>query len=67
MKITEKKGIILSPNFPSNYQNDARCVWYISAEPDELIKLTLNSFNLEPGKEANQKDSNGVSFKQDKE
>jgi len=62
MKMLDRNGIILSPKFPRKYQNDAKCVWYISAEPDEFIKLTINSFNLEPGKKV--KDNNGLSITQ---
>uniref|UniRef100_A0A5F8GTY5 CUB and Sushi multiple domains 2 n=1 Tax=Monodelphis domestica TaxID=13616 RepID=A0A5F8GTY5_MONDO len=43
-------GIITSPNFPIQYDNNAHCVWVITAiNPAKVIKLTFEEFDLERG------------------
>uniref|UniRef100_A0A9J8B4T2 CUB and Sushi multiple domains 2 n=1 Tax=Cyprinus carpio carpio TaxID=630221 RepID=A0A9J8B4T2_CYPCA len=43
-------GIITSPNFPVQYDNNANCTWIITAsDPAKVIKLTFKEFDLERG------------------
>uniref|UniRef100_A0A8C2E6P3 CUB and Sushi multiple domains 2 n=1 Tax=Cyprinus carpio TaxID=7962 RepID=A0A8C2E6P3_CYPCA len=43
-------GIITSPNFPVQYDNNANCTWIITAsDPAKVIKLTFEEFDLERG------------------
>ncbi|XP_041921873.1 CUB and sushi domain-containing protein 1-like [Alosa sapidissima] len=42
------KGIITSPNYPVQYENNAHCVWVITAvDPQKVIKLSFEEFDLE--------------------
>ncbi|MBN3309505.1 CSMD1 protein, partial [Amia calva] len=44
------KGFITSPNYPVQYENNAHCVWVITAEDSEkVIKLAFEEFDLERG------------------
>ncbi|XP_030793354.1 CUB and sushi domain-containing protein 1 [Rhinopithecus roxellana] len=43
-------GIITSPNYPVQYEDNAHCVWVITtADPDKVIKLAFEEFELERG------------------
>nr|XP_033792232.1 CUB and sushi domain-containing protein 1 [Geotrypetes seraphini] len=42
-------GIISSPHFPSEYENNADCTWTILAEPGDTIALVFTDFQLEEG------------------
>ncbi|KAM5163755.1 CUB and sushi domain-containing protein 1 [Mantella aurantiaca] len=42
-------GIITSPHFPSEYENNADCTWTILAEPGDTIALVFTDFQLEEG------------------
>uniref|UniRef100_A0A8B9LZ55 CUB and Sushi multiple domains 2 n=1 Tax=Astyanax mexicanus TaxID=7994 RepID=A0A8B9LZ55_ASTMX len=43
-------GIITSPNFPVQYDNNANCTWIITAsDTNKVIKLTFEDFDLERG------------------
>ncbi|KAB5530866.1 hypothetical protein PHYPO_G00134270 [Pangasianodon hypophthalmus] len=43
-------GVITSPNFPVQYDNNANCTWIITAsDPSKVIKLTFEDFDLERG------------------
>ncbi|XP_071998418.1 CUB and sushi domain-containing protein 1 isoform X2 [Engystomops pustulosus] len=43
-------GIITSPNYPVQYENNAHCVWIItSTDPDKVIKISFEVFELERG------------------
>lgn len=42
-------GIISSPHFPSEYDNNADCTWTILAEPGDTIALVFTDFQLEEG------------------
>ncbi|XP_072912857.1 CUB and sushi domain-containing protein 1-like [Hemitrygon akajei] len=43
-------GIITSPNYPVQYENNAHCIWVISTtDPDKIIKLKFEEFDLERG------------------
>ena len=42
-------GEITSPNYPSNYPNNADCQWQISADFGYIVKITLLEVDLEDG------------------
>ncbi|KAF7245893.1 CUB and sushi domain-containing protein 2, partial [Varanus komodoensis] len=43
-------GVITSPNYPVQYDNNAYCVWVITAvNPAKVIKLHFEEFDLERG------------------
>ncbi|XP_073531495.1 CUB and sushi domain-containing protein 1 isoform X2 [Phyllobates terribilis] len=42
-------GIISSPHFPSEYENNADCTWTILAEPGDTIALVFTDFQMEEG------------------
>uniref|UniRef100_I3JDH1 CUB and Sushi multiple domains 1 n=1 Tax=Oreochromis niloticus TaxID=8128 RepID=I3JDH1_ORENI len=44
------RGVITSPNYPVQYENNAHCVWVITAmDADKVIKLSFEEFDLERG------------------
>nr|XP_043886771.1 CUB and sushi domain-containing protein 1-like [Solea senegalensis] len=44
------KGVITSPNYPVQYENNAHCVWVITAmDSGKVIKLSFEEFDLERG------------------
>ncbi|KAM4592287.1 CUB and sushi domain-containing protein 1-like [Odontesthes bonariensis] len=44
------RGVITSPNYPVQYENNAHCVWVISAmDSEKVIKLSFEEFDLERG------------------
>uniref|UniRef100_A0A8D3E4V9 CUB and Sushi multiple domains 1 n=1 Tax=Scophthalmus maximus TaxID=52904 RepID=A0A8D3E4V9_SCOMX len=44
------RGIITSPNYPVQYENNAHCVWVITAmDSGQVIKLSFEEFDLERG------------------
>ncbi|XP_048865206.1 CUB and sushi domain-containing protein 1-like isoform X4 [Brienomyrus brachyistius] len=44
------KGVITSPNYPVQYENNAHCVWVITtSDPSKVIKLAFEEFELERG------------------
>uniref|UniRef100_A0A0K8R967 Putative procollagen c-endopeptidase enhancer n=1 Tax=Ixodes ricinus TaxID=34613 RepID=A0A0K8R967_IXORI len=45
--ITAPFGQIFSPNYPNIYPNSASCSWLIKTNPDILISLVFNDFELE--------------------
>ena len=45
--LTDGMGGFSSPNFPSNYDNDLNCHWYIILPEDVPINLTFTSFLTE--------------------
>ncbi|AWP21874.1 putative CUB and sushi domain-containing protein 2 [Scophthalmus maximus] len=43
-------GVITSPNYPVQYDNNANCTWVITAsDTTKVIKLTFEDFDLERG------------------
>uniref|UniRef100_A0A673BJS4 CUB and Sushi multiple domains 2 n=1 Tax=Sphaeramia orbicularis TaxID=375764 RepID=A0A673BJS4_9TELE len=43
-------GVITSPNYPVQYDNNANCTWVIAAtDTSKVIKLTFEDFDLERG------------------
>ncbi|KAJ6652288.1 hypothetical protein lerEdw1_012756 [Lerista edwardsae] len=50
MYLRGPSGVITSPNYPVQYDNNAYCVWVITAvNPAKVIKLTFEEFDLERG------------------
>uniref|UniRef100_A0A8C2U204 CUB and Sushi multiple domains 2 n=1 Tax=Coturnix japonica TaxID=93934 RepID=A0A8C2U204_COTJA len=50
MYLRGPSGVITSPNYPVQYDNNAYCVWVITAlNPAKVIKLTFEEFELERG------------------
>ncbi|XP_072335393.1 cubilin-like [Scyliorhinus torazame] len=54
-KITQCGGIVdddskyfVSPNYPLDYPNNAKCTWYIHVDNDERVKLNFFHVELEP-------------------
>ncbi|KAG7265575.1 hypothetical protein CRUP_019243 [Coryphaenoides rupestris] len=44
------RGLITSPNYPVQYENNAHCVWVITTlDTDKVIKLSFEEFELERG------------------
>uniref|UniRef100_A0AAX7TAH2 CUB and Sushi multiple domains 1 n=1 Tax=Astatotilapia calliptera TaxID=8154 RepID=A0AAX7TAH2_ASTCA len=44
------RGVITSPNYPVQYENNAHCVWVITAmDAEKVIKLSFEEFDLERG------------------
>ncbi|XP_037549410.1 CUB and sushi domain-containing protein 1 [Nematolebias whitei] len=44
------RGVITSPNYPVQYENNAHCVWVITAmDTEKVIKLSFEEFDLERG------------------
>lgn len=42
-----QSGIITSPNYPQDYNNNADCTWTVLAEPGDTIALVFTDFQLE--------------------
>lgn len=43
------EGILLSPNFPSNYDNNHECIYSITTEKGKGIRLKADNFLLQDG------------------
>uniref|UniRef100_A0A7N8WY87 CUB and Sushi multiple domains 1 n=1 Tax=Mastacembelus armatus TaxID=205130 RepID=A0A7N8WY87_9TELE len=43
------EGVLLSPNFPSNYDNNHECIYCITTEKGKGIRLKAESFSLQDG------------------
>lgn len=43
------EGVLLSPNFPSNYDNNHECIYRIATEKGKGIRLKAESFSLQDG------------------
>lgn len=41
-----KSGLLFSPNYPKEYQNNKQCAHQISAEPGNIITIQFESFNV---------------------
>uniref|UniRef100_A0A8C5B874 CUB and Sushi multiple domains 1 n=1 Tax=Gadus morhua TaxID=8049 RepID=A0A8C5B874_GADMO len=46
---TGPEGVLLSPNFPSNYDNNHECIYRITTETGQGIRLTAENFGLQDG------------------
>ncbi|GAA6082922.1 CUB and sushi domain-containing protein 1 [Tachysurus ichikawai] len=42
-----QSGVITSPNYPQEYNNNADCTWTVLAEPGDTIALVFTDFQLE--------------------
>uniref|UniRef100_A0A669EUV2 CUB and Sushi multiple domains 2 n=1 Tax=Oreochromis niloticus TaxID=8128 RepID=A0A669EUV2_ORENI len=42
-----QSGVITTPNYPSEYNNNADCTWTVLAEPGDTIALVFSDFQLE--------------------
>ncbi|KTG35393.1 hypothetical protein cypCar_00024599, partial [Cyprinus carpio] len=42
-----QSGVITSPNYPQEYNNNADCTWTVLAEPGDTIALVFSDFQLE--------------------
>ncbi|KPP78873.1 hypothetical protein Z043_101591 [Scleropages formosus] len=42
-----QSGVITSPNYPQDYNNNADCTWTVLAEPGDTIALVFTDFQLE--------------------
>nr|XP_032815088.1 CUB and sushi domain-containing protein 3-like isoform X2 [Petromyzon marinus] len=42
-------GVISSPGFPGDYENDGECTWLVLGEPGDTVSLVFTSFQLESG------------------
>ena len=47
MSMSGKEGTFATPLFPSNYPNRMDCTWEITAEANDVIQLTVDTFTLE--------------------
>lgn len=43
------EGVLLSPNFPSSYDNNHECIYRITTEKGKGIRLKAESFSLQDG------------------
>lgn len=43
------EGVLLSPNFPSNYDNNHECIYRVTTEKGKGIRLKAESFSLQDG------------------
>lgn len=42
-----QSGMITTPNYPAEYNNNADCTWTVLAEPGDTIALVFSDFQLE--------------------
>ncbi|KAK3761431.1 hypothetical protein RRG08_055859, partial [Elysia crispata] len=47
--LSGNEGTLQSPNYPSDYPNNARCVWTIETDPGTRVSLNFSAFSLEDG------------------
>lgn len=47
--VSNNDGVLLSPNYPMNYENNHECVYSILVQKGKGINITANSFHLAPG------------------
>ncbi|XP_019903180.2 CUB and sushi domain-containing protein 1 isoform X3 [Esox lucius] len=43
------EGVLLSPNYPSNYDNNHECIYRIETEPGKGVRVTATNFQLHEG------------------
>ncbi|XP_043569093.1 deleted in malignant brain tumors 1 protein-like [Chiloscyllium plagiosum] len=46
-KLSGDNGCFTTPNYPRNYPNSATCIWYITMDDDERVKLNFIDIQLE--------------------
>ena len=42
----DEQGLLWSPNFPYHYPNNLNCTWRITAQPGEIINMTIEELDL---------------------
>ncbi|KAH0631151.1 hypothetical protein JD844_005313 [Phrynosoma platyrhinos] len=47
--VTGTQGVLLSPNYPLNYNNNHECIYSIQTQPGKGIQLKARAFDLEAG------------------
>ncbi|XP_031564465.1 cubilin-like isoform X1 [Actinia tenebrosa] len=47
IQLNDKKGVIMTPNYPSKYPSDFKCVWIITVPSGYRIRLHFVAFNVE--------------------
>ncbi|XP_071504135.1 blastula protease 10-like [Diadema antillarum] len=47
-RLTDSEGEIMSPNYPSNYDNEQSCQYMIEGAPGSTITLTFVDMDIEP-------------------
>lgn len=47
--VSKNEGVLLSPNYPMNYENNHECVYSILVQTGKGINITASSFHLAPG------------------
>ena len=47
--LTGTSGIITSPFYPGNYDNNHNCIWKIMASTGNLVKLVIQDMEIESG------------------
>lgn len=47
VNFTSPRGRIVSPNYPSQYDNNLNCSYIIDQEPQSLVVLEFETFDLE--------------------
>ncbi|XP_028157640.1 cubilin homolog [Ostrinia furnacalis] len=58
--IRSRSGMIYSPNYPNNYDNDINCVWTITVPPNHRIELNfifLDLYSIDSDETASCRDS----------
>ena len=45
--LTDDSGVVKSPKFPQNYENNIDCTWLIELGNDKFIEIEFLSFELE--------------------
>ncbi|KAK6971063.1 mucin-like protein [Biomphalaria glabrata] len=46
-ELSDQAGVITSPNFPSNYPDNAVCQWHITVATNQVISLTFTRLDLD--------------------
>ncbi|TRY64581.1 hypothetical protein DNTS_003136, partial [Danionella cerebrum] len=47
--VLKNTGVLLSPNFPQNYENNHECIYNIQVQPGNGINITASRFHLAQG------------------
>ena len=47
--LTDRSGVITSPNFPGNYPDHKQCHWQIELPAGETVDLSFKEFDVEAG------------------
>ncbi|CAL1548752.1 unnamed protein product, partial [Lymnaea stagnalis] len=46
-ELSDQRGTITSPRYPTNYPSDAKCSWTITAPPNEIIDIRFSKLDLD--------------------